>query len=115
MVWVGDRGSLCHTSLLLPLVSAGLLDGIQFVTGLVFVAQDNASHILRAMVQGLEGLCCSSSSPVSLGLSLQLFQWDGQPTRDQMETVLFTIRTRMDLVSFHLTLFEPLWTSPESR
>jgi hypothetical protein len=36
---------------LFHLVSAGSLDGIQFVAGLISVVQDAASHILRAVVE----------------------------------------------------------------
>lgn len=60
---IGDRSRLCQENLLFHLVSAGSLDGIQFVAGLVSVVRDAAS--LESRWRNSETLsCCSSSSSV---------------------------------------------------
>lgn len=65
-----------------PIVSAESLDGIQFVSGLVSVVQDDLSHRTGILVKGLEDpLCVTPLLPHALLASpCGLLQWDAQPT-----------------------------------
>lgn len=65
-----------------PVVSAGSLNGIQFIAGLVSVVQDDVSHRAGTLVEGLEDPPCVAPllPHALLGSPCGLFQWDAQPT-----------------------------------
>lgn len=81
--WMGQRlGQVPLGNSFTPVVSVGSLDGIQFVSGLVSVVQDDVSHRTCILVKGLEDPpCVTPLLPHALLASpCGLLQWDAQPT-----------------------------------